>query len=32
MKQPPTTSERKAVVIIWIGTVVFTQGAILFGH
>jgi hypothetical protein len=31
MKQTPT-SERKAAVIIWIGTVVFTLGAMLFGR
>jgi hypothetical protein len=33
MKQPPPTiSERKAAVIIWISTAVFTLGAMLFGH
>jgi hypothetical protein len=32
MKQPPAIFEKKAVVIIWIGTVVFALGAMLFGH
>jgi hypothetical protein len=33
MKQPlPNISERKAAVIIWITTVFFTLGAVLFGH
>jgi hypothetical protein len=32
MKQRPTVSERKVAVIIWIGTIVFTLGAMLFGH
>jgi hypothetical protein len=32
MKPPPTISEKKAAVIIWIGTVVFTVGAVLFGR
>jgi hypothetical protein len=32
MKQPPASPERKVAVIIWIGTVVFTLGAMLFGH
>jgi hypothetical protein len=33
MKQrPPTISERKAAVIIWIGTIVFAVGAMLFGR
>jgi hypothetical protein len=32
MKQPPTIPERKAAAIIWIGTAVFTLGAMLFGH
>jgi hypothetical protein len=29
---PPTNSERKVALIIWIGTTVFTLGAMLFGH
>jgi hypothetical protein len=32
MKETPTISEKKAAVIIWIGTVVFTLGAVLFGR
>jgi hypothetical protein len=32
MKQTPTISERKVAVVIWIGTVVFTLGAVLFGR
>jgi hypothetical protein len=32
MKPTPTISERKAAVIIWISTVVFALGAMLFGH
>jgi len=32
MKQPPTTFERKAAVIICITTVFFTLGAMVFGH
>jgi hypothetical protein len=32
MKETPTISERKAAVIIWIGTVVFTLVAVLFGR
>jgi hypothetical protein len=32
MKQPPTIPERKAAVIIWIATVFFILGAMLFGH
>jgi hypothetical protein len=28
----PIISEKKAAVIIWIGTVVFTLGAMFFGH
>jgi hypothetical protein len=32
MKQPPAISERKAAMIIWITTVFFTLGAMLFGH
>ena len=31
MKPTPSFSERKAAVITWIGTVVFTLGAVLFG-
>jgi hypothetical protein len=32
MKQPPTISEKKAAMIIWITTIVFTVGAMLFGR
>jgi hypothetical protein len=32
MKKTPTISERKAAVVIWIGTVVFTLGAMIFGR
>jgi hypothetical protein len=32
MKQSPAISEKKVAVIIWIGRVVFTLGAMLFGH
>jgi hypothetical protein len=32
MKQPPTISEKKAAALIWITTVFFTLGAMLFGR
>ena len=32
MQKSPYISERKAAVFIWIGAVVFTIGAMLFGH
>jgi hypothetical protein len=32
MKSPPIISEKRAAILIGIGTVVFTIGAMLFGH
>jgi hypothetical protein len=32
MKPTPFLSEKKAAVIIWVGAVVFTLGAMIFGH
>lgn len=32
MKSPPTISEKRAAVLIWIGAAVFTVGAMIFGH
>jgi hypothetical protein len=32
MKTPPTISEKKAAVLIWIGAALFTVGAMFFGH
>jgi hypothetical protein len=32
MRKSPYISEHKAAVFIWAGTVVFTIGAMLFGH
>jgi hypothetical protein len=32
VKKTPYISEKKAAVIIWMGTVVFALGAMLFGH
>jgi hypothetical protein len=32
MKPAPYLSEKKAAVVIWIGTAFFTIGAMLFGH
>jgi hypothetical protein len=32
MEKTPYNPEKKAAVIIWIGTVVFALGAMLFGH
>jgi hypothetical protein len=32
MKQMPYISEKKAAVVIWIGTAVITIGAMIFGH
>jgi hypothetical protein len=32
MEKTPYISERKAAAIIWIGTVFFTLGAVLFGR
>jgi hypothetical protein len=32
MKQISNISEKKAAVVIWIGTAVITIGAIIFGH
>jgi hypothetical protein len=32
MKPTPIISEKKAAVWIWIGAVVFTIGAMIFGH
>jgi hypothetical protein len=32
MKPTPFISEKKAAVVIWIGTAIFTFGAMIFGH
>jgi hypothetical protein len=32
MKPPHYISEKKAVIAIWIGTALFTIGAMIFGH
>jgi hypothetical protein len=32
MKSTPNISEKKAAIWIWIGAVVFTIGAMIFGH
>jgi hypothetical protein len=32
MKTTPIISEKKAAILIWIGTAVFTIGALIFGH
>jgi hypothetical protein len=32
MKSTPTISEKKAAIWIWIGSAVFTIGAMIFGH
>jgi hypothetical protein len=32
MKTTPTISEKKAAIFIWIGTALFTIGAMIFGH
>jgi hypothetical protein len=32
MKSPPTISEKRAAIFIWVGTTLFTIGAMLFGH
>jgi hypothetical protein len=32
MKPPHYISEKKAAIAIWIGTAVFTVGAMIFGH
>jgi hypothetical protein len=32
MKPPQYISEKKAAIIIWIGAIVFTVGAMIFGH
>jgi hypothetical protein len=32
MKTTPIISEKKAAILIWIGTAVFMVGAIMFGH
>jgi hypothetical protein len=32
MKPTPDIFEKKAAVIIWIGTALFALGAMLFGH
>jgi hypothetical protein len=32
MKPTPTISEKRAAILIWIGTTLFTIGAMFFGH
>jgi hypothetical protein len=32
MQKRPYISERKAAFFIWIGTAIFTIGAVIFGH
>jgi hypothetical protein len=32
MKPPHYISEKKAAFVIWIGTAIFTIGAVIFGH
>jgi hypothetical protein len=32
MTPSPINSEKKAAIFIWIGAVVFTIGAMIFGH
>jgi hypothetical protein len=32
MKQKPTDLEKRAAVLIWLGTAVFLVGAMFFGH
>jgi len=32
MKPPHYISEKKAAITIWIGAIVFTVGAMIFGH
>jgi hypothetical protein len=32
MDPTPYISEKKAAILIWIGTAVFTIGALIFGH
>jgi hypothetical protein len=32
MKPTPFISEKKAAIAIWIGAIVFTVGAMIFGH